>query len=156
MIPNGFLGTRADVIIDTVVVMFALWPFIIFGIIRLASKGRYQAHRNLQVIIFLLAFLLVLALEIDLRFSDLLVEIRQTSMYSSTLAKTIFGIHLFIALFTFISWLTLLVRSAKRFENKLPGSFSGQHRLWGVIVLTGLILTSVTGIAMYTVVFVMV
>lgn len=156
MIPNGYLGTRADVIIDTVVVLFALWPFIVFGIIRLASKGHFQAHRNLQIFIFLLAFILVLALEIDLRFSDLLVEIKQTSMYSSTFAKTIFGIHLFIALFTFVSWLTLLIRSARRFKKTLPGNFSRQHRLWGIIVLVGLVLTSITGIAMYAVVFVMV
>jgi len=155
MIPEGFLGTRADLIIDTVVVMFALWPLIILGVIRLASNGHYRRHRTLQTIIFFCAFFLVLALEIDLRFTDLLLETRQSEMYRSSLAKTVFGVHLVIALFTFISWLTLLLRSNKHFKQTLPGEFTSKHRFWGKIIVAGLVLTSMTGIALYTVVFVM-
>jgi len=155
MIPDGFFGTRADLIIDVVVVMFALWPFILFAIIWLAANGKFQAHRNFHFVVFACAFLLVLALEIDLRFSDLLIEIKQTPMYSSTWAKTIFAIHLVVALFTFISWVSLLIRSSKRFKKQLPGEFSQQHKFWGKLIVTGLVLTSITGIALYIVVFVM-
>ena len=155
MIPDGFFGTRADLIIDVVVVMFALWPFILLAVIRLASKGKYRVHRNLHFLVFLCALVLVLALEIDLRFSDLLVEIRQSSIYSSALAKSIFALHLVVAIFTFVSWVTLLIRSTKRYKKQLPGKFTRQHKFWGKVVVVGLTLTSITGIALYIIVFVM-
>ena len=67
MIPNGFLGTRADLVIDLVVVVFAILPFALLSTIRLASKKRFQTHQTLQIVLFLCAFLVTLALEVDLR-----------------------------------------------------------------------------------------
>jgi putative membrane protein len=154
MIANGFLGTRADLVIDLVVVLFAVLPFALMATIRLASKRRFQTHRTLQILLFSCAFLVTLALEVDLRMTDLLVITKQRPMYGSMLTKTIFLVHVVIAVLTFLSWLTLLLRSKRRFRQNLPGEFSRQHRLWGQIVLVGVTLTSITGITLYVVVFV--
>lgn len=155
MIFEGFLGTQADLIIDTILVMFVLWPFVVLLAIRFAKAGLYRPHRNFQIIIFVCVFLLVLALEIDLRFTDLLDKIKETAIYHSMLAKAVFGTHLFVAIPTFIIWLTLLFRSIRQYETELPGSFSNHHIFWGKALLIGLILTSVTGIALYIIVFVL-
>lgn len=87
--------------------------------------------------------------------TDLLVITKQRPMYGSMLTKTIFLVHVVIAILTFLSWLTLLVRSKRRFRQSLPGKFSNQHRIWGKIVLVRVSLTSITGITLYVVVFVL-
>ena len=155
MIPQGFLGTQADLIIDTILVMFILWPFVVLVAIRFASYGHYYQHRNFQIAIFLCVSLLVLALEIDLRFTDLLIDIKKTAMYNSMLAKSVFFIHLIIVSSTYLIWVMLLMRSILRFNTQLPGSFSKRHRFWGRILMVGLVLTSMTGVALYVIVFVM-
>ena len=45
---TGFLGTRADVFMDLAIAFFVAAPFLMTYAIRLAARGRYRAHRNLQ------------------------------------------------------------------------------------------------------------
>ena len=52
---TGFLGTRADALIDLAIVFFVLAPFLMIYALRLAAQRRHREHRNLQAGLLLAA-----------------------------------------------------------------------------------------------------
>lgn len=154
MLLNSFLGTRADAVVDAVLVLFIALPALLLMAFRLAARGGYRAHRNLQFGLLVTVCLAILLLELDIRFSDLMEGARTSSLHGSRLLASTFAIHVTVAVATFVSWLLLAVTSWRRFSERLPGSFSTRHRLWGRTVFAGVCLTSLTGALLYSFVFV--
>ena len=67
MSTSGFLGTRADLLIDAVLMFFIAAPFVMYYVVSLPRRGAHQMHRNLQVGLLLLMALAVLFLELSIR-----------------------------------------------------------------------------------------
>ena len=149
MIANGFLGTRADLLIDSVIVLTTIIPFVMYYSIRQARKGRYQTHRNFQVRLLVIMIISVIFLELNIRFGATVDAIAESSFADTTIIKTVFIVHLFIALPTFLSWIALSFISWRGFQKRLPGAFSNKHKLIGRMIFIGLCLTSFTGLMLY-------
>jgi uncharacterized membrane protein YozB (DUF420 family) len=145
---TGFLGTRADTLIDLAIVFFVLAPFLMVYALRLAVQRRHREHRNLQAGLLLAAIVAVLMLEISLRFGSAGEAFAASSLYGPPMTA-LFVVHLAIAIPTFILWCWLAALSWRRFSHTLPGPFGRTHRRWGKLAFVGLCLSSATGTGLY-------
>lgn len=146
---EGFLGTRADLIVDIVMVASAALPFLMYGAIRFAKKGEYDRHKWAQIILFTVVILLVIGLEVDIRFGGLDQVIEQSHYYGTAVLTTIFIIHLIFAISSALLWLWLIIVSARRY----PVHFRFPHKKYGILVFIDIVLTTITGWILYAMVF---
>ncbi|HHD83792.1 MAG TPA: DUF420 domain-containing protein [Campylobacteraceae bacterium] len=146
---SGFLGTRGDIIVDTVMLASAALPFLLFIAIRFARKERYDLHKWSQITLITIVILLVIALELDIRFGGLYEVIEQSRYYGSDMLTAIFVVHLFFAVSSTLLWLWLIVISAKRY----PVHFRFPHKKYGLIVFGDVVMTVITGWILYAMVF---
>ena len=145
---TGFLGTRADSLIDVSLVFLTATPILMGYAMTFASGREYLKHRNLQLVGLLLGFGAVVLLETSLQLGSakgfLLSE-----FYGTPAMNRLFGVHLAIAIPTFLVWGILVTVSWRRYTFVLPGTFSRHHRGWGQLTFLGLCLTCATGLALY-------
>ena len=147
--PTGFLGTRADALIDIAFVFFVAAPFLMTYALRLAALRRRRAHRNLQMGLLLAAIVAVFLLEGSIRFGDGAAAFALSSYYGTPTMNGLFVVHLAVAIPTFIAWCVLARISWRRFTRDLPGPFSARHRRWGLLTYAGLWATCITGSVLY-------
>lgn len=148
---TGFLGTRADALIDLAIVFFVLAPFLMIYALRLAAQRRHREHRNFQAGLLLAAIVAVLMLEISIRFGSAGEAYAASSLYALYRPQMValFVVHLAVAIPTFIAWCWLATLSWRRFSDTLPGPFGRAHRRWGKLAFVGLCLSSATGTGLY-------
>ncbi len=152
---TGFLGTRADTLVDIAIVFLLAAPFLMACAVRLARQHRHRSHRNLQLTVFLAGIAAILLLEVSIRFGGAAEAYRESSLYGHPMVAWLFAVHLLIALPTFGSWCVLVIASVRRFSGELPGSFSPKHRRWGALTYMGVWLTCITGTGLYVIGFVL-
>ncbi len=155
MLPPGFLGTRADILMDLVVCsLVVVLPMM--WLARVWARGeRYTHHRNLMVSLGSTLAVVVLLFEIDIRMAGGFSELAKHSSYAGTwLMDVSLYVHLVLAITTAVLWGWLLITSWRRFPNPpQPGEFSKTHRKWGPIAMWAMVLTGFTGIELYVISF---
>jgi len=147
---SGFLGTRADLIIDSIMVITGFLPLFLLYSFYLASKGRYALHKNLQLFLLLLSSIAVIALELDIRLGDIEHIRVQSSYYNSTILKVVFAFHLFVAISSFFLWSWMVFKFSLLSVAKIKQT---NHKLWGKILFIDLVLTLISGWAIYFMIF---
>ncbi len=157
MLPKGFLGTRADVLMDVVFVATLLTPFIVAWGVRFASKGDFRRHRAVQTTLLVVLLVAVLLFEVDVRLSGGSGSLMKGSSYAGTgWLRGITLAHVLANVVTFFTWLWLVVKSWKRLGTpELPGSFGGTHKRVGRFVFGGLVFGAVSAVVMYVLGFVL-
>lgn len=149
-LPNGFLGTRADILMDFVVVGIIITPLLMFYAFRLANGGRYIAHRNLNMILVSVLLLVVVLFEIDIRLAGGSKAFIGGSHFADAPFLTwLLRVHITIAVTSFLGWVLLEIKSFKSFLKILPGEFSSNHKKFGIAIFCGVILTAITGVSVY-------
>jgi hypothetical protein len=146
---EGLLGTRADIIIDIVMITSALLPFLLIYAIYLAKKEQYDLHKWIQITLFIVVNLLVIALEVDIRYGGIDKIIEQSKYFNSSTLGIVFIIHLVFAISSTLLWFWLIIISAKRY----PIHFRFPHKKYGMIVYIDIVLTVITGWILYALVF---
>ena len=146
---TGFLGTRADALIDITLVFFVAAPFLMSHALRLAARRRHRAHRNFQAGLLAAGLVAVLLLEGSIRFGGAMAAYSESAYYQTPLLVGLFYVHLGVAIPTFIGWSVLAGVSWPRFSRVLPGRFSRKHRFWGKLTFVGLLLSCITGVVLY-------
>ncbi|MHC4390850.1 MAG: DUF420 domain-containing protein [Planctomycetota bacterium] len=153
--PPGFLGTRADLLVDLVLVVNTIAPLWAWVATRMAKERDFAGHKRLQLVLFVLAFLAVLALEGRIRFGGGSGSLVAGSPHVGTsLMSVVFVLHIGPAVATYILWAWLVVVSLRRAPDRLPGDFSRRHRRVGFTVLAGLAWTAISGGLVYYLSFV--
>ncbi len=144
MLPDGFLGSRGDVLIDLVILsFFAILPLLVISWWYAKNKN-YVHHRRLQIGLAILLVVAVGLFEIDLSLSGGVFELTRESAYSGTglLNSIIYG-HTLVAMASVLVWTPLIYLSLKRFGNPpVSGAFGHRHRFWG---RTGMVLMMASG-----------
>ena len=151
MLPQGFLGTRGDILIDLVIVSFVIIvPVLLFSWSK-ARKGEYAIHRRTQLWLGITLAVAVLLFELDIRLAGGTFALIAASPYADAWWLTaIIYIHLVIAVGTALVWAILITLSLRRFGNPpVPGAFSATHRTWGRVGMVGMILTGLTAYPLY-------
>jgi uncharacterized membrane protein YozB (DUF420 family) len=147
----GILGTRADLIIDVVMIASTLLPLYLLFTFNLAKEKKFAQHKKAQFAGFVAVTLLVLALEVDVRFGGLSDISVQSPYHDSAVLSWVFFVHMIFAVSTFVGWIWLLVKSARIYPKNFA---SFNHKKWGKLLFVDILLTIVTGWGMYYLVFV--
>lgn len=147
MFEAGFLGTRAPLFMDIVTLIVSLLPFIVAFAISFAVKKHYRVHSYLQIIIFAFSVIVLAYFEYGVRVGGGFAAFMQESGVSYSYALIVLVAHIIIAVITVILWGTAIFRAKKLLQ-------SGMHRKMGLITFTGVVLTSLTGIWVYCLMFI--
>lgn len=151
--PGGFFGSRADLLVDGVLVLNLLAPFVALGATRLARAKRFGTHMRVQIGLWALMLACLLVLEGYIRISGGSGSIVEHSPYTGTwVYRTVFLAHILPAIATYLLWAGLVFTSFRRRAGF--GAFAPRHRLLGKVVVAGLFWIAATAIGVYWLSFV--
>jgi putative membrane protein len=160
---DGFLGTRASLGMDIVLVgLITLLPLLGWSI-GLARRGAYATHKRLQLFIAVVLLAAIVAFEIDVRLvSDWKLRAaggvvwggRPNPWWPAGVMVAL-GIHLVFAISTLVLWVWVLWEALARFPTPpAPGGHGPRHRGMARLAAIDLLLTAITGSVFYWLAFV--
>ena len=147
MFKEGFFGTRAPLFMDEVTLIVALLPILLYSAIKLAQKKYYKAHMIYQIFLYVTSLAVVLYFELGVRAAGGFQAFEEASGVEHHYLFAVLVLHIAIAASTTLFW-TFTIFSAKK-ELKL-----GRHKRDGLITFAGVVLTSLSGIWIYLLLFV--
>ncbi|WP_425398368.1 DUF420 domain-containing protein [Aeoliella sp.] len=159
---DGFLGTRASLMLDVVfVAMFAVIPVMGVSIAMARYKQRWQLHKTIQLTLATVLLVAVVAFEVDMQFVtdwELRAEpspyFTMDHKWSSPVGVSLL-IHLFFAVPTAFIWVYVVSGAVNRFpQPPTPSDYSARHKLWGRIAAIEMTMTAITGWVFYYLAFV--
>ena len=159
---DGFLGTRASLMLDVVfLAMFVVIPVMIFSIVLARYRQQWKTHKYVQASLGAVLLLAVVAFEIDMQFLTMWELRAEPSPYFAEAAKwscpagIALLIHLSMAIPTALLWVYVISMAARTFPKPpVPGPYSPNHKLWGRLAAFGMTMTAVTGWVFYYMAFV--
>ncbi|MBX7075003.1 MAG: DUF420 domain-containing protein [Pirellulales bacterium] len=157
---DGFLGTRASLMLDIVVVAM-VFILALMALSIWLSRGRrsFQRHKWLQLGLATVLAITVTLFEVDMRINGWR-ERAQASPYFGTneahgAVFTALYVHLVFAVSVPLVWAGVIAAALWRFPRPpAPAAHSRTHRLWGWIAAIDMALTAVTGWIFYWLAFV--
>ncbi len=150
MFEAGFLGTRAPLFMDIIVIIVGLLPFLIAFTIWLAIKEMYRLHRTLQSILFLVTIISLVYFKYGMYTSGGFDFYIKDSSIDPTIGFYFLVFHIIIASITLIMWFAMMkFASADSQRKALPGLYSNSHKKSGMRLAFGILLTSITGVGVY-------
>jgi len=147
MFEIGFLGTRAPFFMDLVTIIVALLPFLILSAISLARAKKYKLHETTQITLFIVSAIIFTYFEIGVRVGGGFKTFMEGSEVSHNYAFIILVLHIIIATVTLFIWILTLFKAKKNFNKKM-------HHKMAKITFIGIVLTSLSGIWVYLLLFV--
>jgi hypothetical protein len=153
---DGFLGTRASLMLDVVfLAMFVVLPVLGWSIRQVRYQRRYLLHKRLQLALGIVLLVAVTLFEIDMRLHDWTLRAAVSPYYSTGVVSTSLWIHLFFAVPTALLWIYVIVAALRRFpQPPQSGSHSRSHIFWGRVAAIEMVLTAITGWIFYWLAFV--
>jgi putative membrane protein len=152
---NGFLGTRASIMLDIVfLAMFAVVPVMAWSI-NLAKHGKFQLHKTVQLALGSVLLVAVLLFELDMRFvTDWAARAKPSPHFASLVYPSLY-VHLFFAVPTAFIWIYVIVQALRKFPSPpRPNEYSAAHRRWGKLAAIEMFMTAVTGWIFYYLAFI--
>ncbi|RLA66670.1 MAG: DUF420 domain-containing protein [Epsilonproteobacteria bacterium] len=154
MFQPGFLGTRAPFFMDFVMIMVALLPLLVLLAISFAKKKNYKLHALSHSIIYVVAVIVVSYFEYGVRAGGGYEGFVQGSSVSHNYAFYVLIFHIAVSVIGFIVWThTLIVARRDSKTHTLPGIYSEAHKKAGKRTFIWIVLTAVTGIWVYVLLF---
>ncbi len=150
MFEQGFLGTRAPLFMDFTTLIVVLLPFLVAFAIYFSKKRQYKIHAFLQTIILVISLIIIGYFEYGVRLGGGFNEYIKHSSVDSSFASSILILHIVIATITLYLWIETLIK-AKKMQNL--SSYS--HKDAGIRTFIGIVLTSLSGIWVYIILFIL-
>lgn len=155
MFEVGFLGTRAPLFMDVVTLIVALLPLLVWGAVMLTKAGKYKLHGTLQVALFWISLIVVVYFEYGVRSVGGFDAFMEGSHTPHAYALWVLIGHIIIATLTLGFWISTLLRAKRDYRmSVLPGMYSSDHKRSGIRTFVGIVLTSLTGLWVYYLLFV--
>jgi uncharacterized membrane protein YozB (DUF420 family) len=154
---DGFLGTRASLMVDLVfLAMFAVLPVLGWSIWQVKFRRRFALHKRIQLTLAAVLLVAVAAFEIDMRFISGWRERARPSPYWANGVVTIsLGVHLLFSISTFFLWLYVVIGALRNIPKPpAPSPYSPRHIPWARLAAIDMALTAVTGWMFYWLAFV--
>ena len=155
---DGFLGTRASLMLDVVCLAMVLVVVVLGWSIRQVRRhGRYELHKRIQLTLAGVLLVVLAAFETDVRLHGWQERAAgEIGGEASTAVITALSIHLFFALTTPVLWIVVIAMAWQRFPNPAaPNKHSAFHRRWARLAAWDMVLTAVTGWVFYVMAFVL-
>jgi len=154
MFKVGFLGTRAPFFMDFVMIIVALLPILVAVAIYFAKRKNYRLHALVHQILFFVAIVVVGYFEYGVRAGGGYKTFVEGSSVSHQYAFYVLIFHIIVAVIGFGIWLSTLIGAKKYARRKaLPGIQSASHKRAGKRAFIWIVLTAVTGIWVYILLF---
>jgi putative membrane protein len=157
---DGFLGTRASVMLDVVVLAMAvLVPALGFSVYLVKYRRRYALHKTIQLTLGVVLLVTVAAFESEMRFHGWRHR-AAASPYggnegSVDWVSTVLAIHLIFSVTAALLWFVVIVRALRNFPAlPQPGPHSAWHRRFATLAAIDMVCTAVTGWVFYWLAFV--
>ena len=156
MFEAGFLGTRAPFFMDFVTLIVAFLPLLVGIAISFARKQKYELHGIVQTLIFIISLIVVGYFEYGVRLGGGYEAFVQNTQVSHDYLFIVLMIHIGISVITLGIWGSTIFHARKDSKRGgiLPGSHSLSHKKSGMRTFIGIVLTSLTGIWVYLLLFV--
>ena len=155
MFEAGFLGTKAPFFMDFVTLIVALLPLLVGVAISFAKNRKYTLHARVQWMIFIVSVIVVSYFEYGVRLGGGYETFVKNTHVSHDYLFVVLVIHIVISVLTLGIWASTLFRArSDASQGGLPGSYSKSHRKAGIRSFIGIVLTSLTGIWVYLLLFV--
>lgn len=155
MFAQGFLGTRAPFFMDFVTLIVAFLPVLVYGAILLARKKMFITHAIVQNIIFVVSVIVVTYFELGVRVGGGFDAFMSDSSVSYTYALVVLVMHIIISVVTLFYWIrTIFSGNYEIIKGLLPGRASLSHKSIAIKTFIGIVLTSLSGIWVYLLLFV--
>lgn len=139
--------------LTTLIVTFL--PLFISIAIILVRKKKFRLHKIVQIILFFLSITIIGYFEYDIRIVGGFESFMKESQVSHNYVFWVLIIHIVIATLTIFIWSYVIINSwIQSKAGKLPKNHSLKHRVRGIVTLAGIALTSLTGIWVYSLLFV--
>jgi hypothetical protein len=150
------MGLHLDPVATATYAVSLAAPVAAYASIRLARARQLDRHRLIQAVLVVVCWMSVLALELRIRLlGGSGVFLAHAPADLSSLAWRLLGVHIAVAVATYALWTWLVVMSWRRYETRLPGSFSRRHRQLGTAVFGGLCFTAASASGIFTLAFVL-
>lgn len=147
MFDAGFFGTRAPFFMDLVTLIVSLLPFLVAIAISFARNKHYKTHSYIQIAIFAFSVIVLSYFEYGVRVSGGFSTFMQGSSVPYGYAFIVLVFHIIVSVIALIVWGGTIFRAKKLLQL-------GRHRKMGLVTFGGVVLTSVTGIWVYFLMFV--
>jgi len=156
MFQPGFLGTRAPFFMDFVTLIVSLLPLLVGVAIAFAKRHNYTLHGLLQTVVFLVSVVVVGYFEYGIRLAGGYEAFVKHTHVSHDYLLAVLVVHIVISVLTLGIWVSTLLQAYKgsRRGGILPGVDSYAHKRAGMRTFVGIVLTSLTGIWVYLLLFV--
>jgi putative membrane protein len=157
---DGFLGTRASLMLDVVALaMVVLLPALTWSVYLVKYRQKYQLHKRIQLTLAAVLLVTVGLFEIDVRLGGWRHR-ADASPFASPHSATdwvwvALAIHLCFAVTAALLWIVVIARALRQFPNPpMPGPHSAWHRRFGMAAAIDMGCTAVTGLIFYYLAFV--
>ncbi len=153
---NGFLGSRASIMLDVVfLTMFAVLPVMGLSIGLVRFRKKYAWHKRIQLTLALVLLLAVTAFEIDMQFISGWRTRAMPSPYWPVGVHNSLYVHLVFSISTFFLWLYVVIGALRNVPRPPgPSPYSRRHIFWARLAAVDLVLTAITGWIFYLLAFV--
>jgi uncharacterized membrane protein YozB (DUF420 family) len=156
---DGFLGTRASLMLDVVLVaMLVVVPVMALSIWLVRFRRRFQLHKTIQIATAVVLFVVVAAFELEMRTSGW-VERAAGSPYWvdgkwNDWIDYSLTVHLLFAIPTPLLWAVVIVQAVRRFPRPpAPNAYSARHVRLARLAAVSMLMTAVTGWLFYWLAF---
>ncbi|HUY32537.1 MAG TPA: DUF420 domain-containing protein [Pirellulales bacterium] len=152
---DGFLGTRASLMLDVVfVAMFVVVPVLGWSVWLVKFRRNFALHKRVQFALGLVLLVAVGLFEADMRINGWRPR-AEPSRYYETWVDHALRIHLVFAVTTALLWVFVIVQALRRFPSPpVPNEYSPRHQFWAKLAAVDMFLTAVTGWVFYWLAFV--
>lgn len=147
MFHQGFLGTRAPFFMDMVTIIVALLPLLVATAIYFAKRKSYKLHAFTQIFIYTFSVIVLGYFEYGVRLGGGFKYFIENTNLSHDYIFTVLVFHIAISIITLIIWTLTITMTKKQLATKT-------HKKSGIFTFIGVIATSLTGIWVYTLLFV--
>ncbi|MGI9457394.1 MAG: DUF420 domain-containing protein [Aeoliella sp.] len=159
---DGFLGTRASLMLDVVfIAMIVLIPTMALSIGLARFRREWKWHKRIQLALASVLLVALVAFEVDMQLLTEWELRAEPSPYFSAVAKwsspagIALAVHLLFAVPTAAVWIYVVSGALQRFPSPpTPNDYSRRHRLWGRIAAITMTMTAITGWIFYWLAFV--
>ena len=154
---DGFLGTRASLMLDILVlVMLAVVVILGWSIYQVKFRRRFQLHKWTQLTLGAAVLVVVILFEIDIRLHGW--EIRAAGIEGGRAPAIVWYalyVHLVFAVSSLILWPVTIFLALRNFPNPPhPGVHSRVHVPLARVAALDMVMTTVTGWVFYWLAFV--
>lgn len=156
---DGFLGTRASLMLDVVfLAMFAVVPILGVSIWLVKYRRAFQLHKRIQLVLGTVLLVTVVLFEVDMRVNGWRDRAVESTYYDATQTwhpvNLSLAVHLVFAVSTAVLWIAVIVRALRQFPSPpVPGPHSASHIFWARLAAMDMVMTSVTGWIFYVLAF---